>query len=250
MSRPSGRKENELRAIELIPHASKHAEGSCLIKWGDTHVMCTASIEEKVPQWVKGTGQGWVTAEYGMLPRATNVRVEREAKKGQTGRTHEIQRLIARALRICVDLKALDMLTVKLDCDVIQADGGTRTAAITGGFVALYLALQKRMQEGKLARWPISGHVAAVSCGIVAGTPVLDLDYAEDARAETDANFVMTDAGRLVEVQGTAERAPFSAAELSCLLELAAQGTQEIVALQKKALGIPAEKPAEAVPDA
>ncbi len=236
MTRPSGRANNELRAVQIIPNVNKYAEGSCLIKWGDTHVMCTASVEEKVPLWVKGTGQGWVTAEYGMLPRSTGTRMEREAKKGQQGRTQEIQRLIARALRACVDLRALDGFTVKIDCDVIQADGGTRTASVTGGFVALYLALQKVGAQKKWETLPITDFVAAVSCGVVQGTPVLDLDYVEDSNAGTDANFVMNGRGNLIEVQGTAEHAPFSPDELNALLALAQKGIGELMQAQKSAL--------------
>lgn len=236
MTRPSGRANNELRSVQIIPNVNKYAEGSCLIKWGDTHVMCTASVEEKVPLWVKGTGQGWVTAEYGMLPRSTGTRMEREAKKGQQGRTQEIQRLIARALRACVDLRALDGFTVKIDCDVIQADGGTRTASVTGGFVALYLALQKVGAQKKWETLPITDFVAAVSCGVVQGTPVLDLDYMEDSNAGTDANFVMNGRGNLIEVQGTAEHAPFSPDELNALLSLAQKGIGELMQAQKSAL--------------
>ncbi len=236
MTRPSGRADNELRSVQIIPNVNKYAEGSCLIKWGDTHVMCTASVEEKVPLWVKGTGQGWVTAEYGMLPRSTGTRMEREAKKGQQGRTQEIQRLIARALRACVDLRALDGMTVKIDCDVIQADGGTRTASVTGGFVALYLALQKVGAKKAWATLPITDFVAAVSCGVVQGVPVLDLDYVEDSNAGTDANFVMNGHGNLIEVQGTAEHAPFSPAELTALLALAQKGIGTLIQIQKSAL--------------
>lgn len=236
MTRPSGRADNELRSVQIIPNVNKYAEGSCLIKWGDTHVMCTASVEEKVPLWVKGTGQGWVTAEYGMLPRSTGTRMEREAKKGQQGRTQEIQRLIARALRACVDLRALDGMTVKIDCDVIQADGGTRTASVTGGFVALYLALQKVGAKKAWTTLPITDFVAAVSCGVVQGVPVLDLDYVEDSNAGTDANFVMNGHGNLIEVQGTAEHAPFSPAELTALLALAQKGIGTLIQIQKSAL--------------
>jgi ribonuclease PH len=236
MARHSGRQENELRTIKLIPNANKYAEGSCLIQWGDTHVMCTASVEEKVPTWVKGTGKGWVTAEYGMLPRSTGTRMEREAKKGQQGRTQEIQRLIARALRGCVDLKALDGITVKIDCDVIQADGGTRTASVTGGFVALYLALSKLTRQKKWETLPITDFVAAVSCGIVDGIPVLDLDYQEDSQAGTDSNFVMNGRGGIIEIQGTAERGAFSANEFSSLLSLAQQGISTLIQKQKEVI--------------
>ena len=236
MTRHSGRQENELRTIKLIPNANKYAEGSCLIQWGDTHVMCTASVEEKVPTWVKGTGKGWVTAEYGMLPRSTGTRMEREAKKGQQGRTQEIQRLIARALRGCVDLKALDGITVKIDCDVIQADGGTRTASVTGGFVALYLALSKLTRQKKWETLPITDFVAAVSCGIVDGIPVLDLDYQEDSQAGTDSNFVMNGRGGIIEIQGTAERGAFSSDEFTSLLSLAQQGISTLIQKQKEVI--------------
>lgn len=238
MIRPSGRVAGELRPVELSVNLNKHAEGSCLIKCGDTHVMCTATVEDKVPKWVKDTGAGWITAEYGMLPRSTSQRMDRESKKGQSGRTHEIQRLIGRALRAGVDLRFLDGFQIKIDCDVIQADGGTRTASITGGFVALYLACQKLFQDGKIKKMPIKHFVAAVSCGIVQGKPVLDLDYIEDSNAGTDANFVMTDAGGLIEVQGTAEHEPFSPAELSQLLALAEQGIGNLIALQKSIVEI------------
>ena len=236
MSRNLNRKADELRSVRLIPNANKWAEGSCLVEWGDTRVMCTASVEEKVPLWVKGTGQGWVTAEYGMLPRSTETRMEREAKKGQQGRTQEIQRLIARALRGCIDLKALDGMTVKLDCDVIQADGGTRTASVTGGFVALYLALSKLMATKKWDALPITDFVAAVSCGIVDKVPVLDLDYAEDSHAGTDSNFVMNSHGGIIEIQGTAEHGAFTPDEYAELLRLAQKGIKELIALQQKAI--------------
>lgn len=198
--------------------------------------MCTATIEDRVPLWVKGTGQGWVTAEYGMLPRSTGTRMEREAKKGQQGRTQEIQRLIARALRAAVDMKALDGMTVKIDCDVIQADGGTRTASVTGGFVALYLALSKVMPQKGWDVLPVTDFVAAVSCGIVDGRPVLDLDYAEDSTAGTDSNFVMTGRGGLIEVQGTAEHGPFSPDEFNQLLALAQKGIGELIQKQKEVI--------------
>ena len=236
MTRLSGRRDNELRPVKMIPHANKYAEGSCLIQWGDTHVMCTATVEDRVPLWVKGSGQGWVTAEYGMLPRSTGTRMEREAKKGQQGRTQEMQRLIARALRAAVDLKALDGMTVKIDCDVIQADGGTRTASVTGGFVALYLALSKIMPQKGWATLPVTDFVAAVSCGIVDGRPVLDLDYAEDSTAGTDSNFVMTGRGGLIEVQGTAEHGAFSPDELTSLLSLAQQGIGTLIQKQKEVI--------------
>ncbi|MCB1652089.1 MAG: ribonuclease PH [Alphaproteobacteria bacterium] len=237
MSRPSGRSADQIRAIEIIPHISKHAEGSCMIKCGDTHVLCTASVEEKVPGWIKGSGQGWVTAEYGMLPRSTGQRMDREAARGkQSGRTQEIQRLIGRALRAVVDMKALGERQVRVDCDVIQADGGTRTASITGGFVALHLAMQHLVKIGLLETVPFSDHVCAISCGIYNGMPVLDLDYDEDSTAETDANFVLTGKAGIVEIQGTAEKEPFSEAEFIALLELAKKGCADIVAIQKQVL--------------
>lgn len=238
MIRPSDRMPDELRKVELEINVNKHAEGSCSIKCGDTHVICTATIEDKVPKWIKDTGEGWVTAEYGMLPRSTDIRMDRESKKGQAGRTHEIQRLIGRALRGGMDLRVLDGFQIKIDCDVIQADGGTRTASITGGFVALYLACQKLLKEEKIAKNPVKAFVAAVSCGIVQGEAVLDLDYVEDSNAGTDANFVMDENGGLVEIQGTAEHGTFTKDELHQLMVLAEKGIKELVALQKKALGI------------
>ena len=239
MPRPSGRKENELRTVTIIPNVNKYAMGSCLIKWGDTHVLCTATIEEKAPAWMKVQGKkgGWLTAEYGMLPHAGNIRKDRDAVKGkQDGRSTEIQRLIGRSLRAVVDLHQLDNKTIKIDCDVLQADGGTRTASITGGYVALKLAIQQALKEKKLAKDPLIGQVAAVSCGIVQNTPVLDLDYAEDSNAGTDANFVMTADGRLIEVQGSAEGAPFAIEELQALLVLAQKGISELVERQNSAL--------------
>ena len=239
MSIPSGRKENELRSVTITPHINKYAMGSCLIKWGDTQVLCTATIEDKAPAWMKAQGKkgGWLTAEYGMLPHAGNVRKDRDAIKGkQDGRSTEIQRLIGRALRAVVDLHTLDNKTIKIDCDVLQADGGTRTASITGGYVALKLAVQKALENGKLTVDPLVGQVAAVSCGIVQNTPVLDLDYTEDSNAGTDANFVMTSDGRLIEVQGSAEGAPFTVEELQSLLGLAQQGITELVQKQNHAL--------------
>ena len=238
MIRPSDRMPDELRKVELEINVNKHAEGSCSIKCGDTHVICTATIEDKVPKWIKDTGEGWVTAEYGMLPRSTDIRMDRESKKGQAGRTHEIQRLIGRALRGGMDLRILNGFQIKIDCDVIQADGGTRTASITGGFVALYLACQKLLKEEKIAKNPVKAFVAAVSCGIVQGEPVLDLDYVEDSNAGTDANFVMDENGGLIEIQGTAEHGTFDKEQLSQLMVLAEKGIKELVALQKKALGI------------
>ena len=227
-----------LRAVSLETGAAKYAEGSCLARFGDTHVLCAATVEEKVPPFLRNSGSGWVTAEYGMLPRSTHTRTEREAAKGrQSGRTQEIQRLIGRSLRAVTDLKALGERQVRIDCDVLQADGGTRTAAITGSYVALHLALQKLVTAGKLGKLPLADHVAAISCGIYQGTPVLDLDYPEDSGADADANFVLTGAGRIIEVQGTAEKIPFSEAELMQLLGLARKGVGELVALQKKAIG-------------
>lgn len=238
MQRPSKREANQLRDIELTINVNKHAEGSCLIKAGDTHVICTATIEEKVPTWLKNSGQGWVTAEYGMIPRATGTRVDREAKKGQSGRTQEIQRLIGRALRAGINLRAIENINIKIDCDVIQADGGTRTASITGGFVALYLACQKLLEQGKIKTMPITQFIAAISCGIYQGVPVLDLDYTEDSNAETDSNFVMTDKNTIIEVQGTAEHGAFTSLELTQLLQLAEKGTQQLIQKQKEVLEV------------
>ncbi|TMV80915.1 ribonuclease PH [Thioclava sp. BHET1] len=235
--RPSGRDISEMRSISIEPHVTKHAEGSCLIKVGDTHVLCTASIEDRPPPFLKNTGLGWVTAEYGMLPRATTTRNRREAAQGkQSGRTQEIQRLIGRALRAGVDRSALGERQITVDCDVLQADGGTRCAAITGGWVALRLAVNKLMKAGIVTSDPILDHVAAVSCGIYAGQPVLDLDYAEDSAAGTDANFVLTGAARLIEVQMSAEGATFTRAEMTQLLDLAEAGNSALVAAQKAAL--------------
>lgn len=235
--RPSGRKLDEMRAVSIEINVTKHAEGSCLIKMGDTHVLCTATIEEKAPPFLKGTGLGWVTAEYGMLPRATNSRTRREAATGkQQGRTVEIQRLIGRALRAGVDRAALGERQIIVDCDVLQADGGTRCAAITGGWVALRLATQKLLTARKIVSDPILDHVAAVSCGIYAGQPVLDLDYQEDSAAGTDGNFILTGAGRLVEVQMSAEGATFSRDEMLKLMDLSEIGAQALIAAQKAAL--------------
>lgn len=237
--RPSGRKQDELRAIVLETNVSKHAEGSCMAKFGDTHVLCTATVEDKLPHWLKGQGRGWVTAEYGMLPRSTGQRMDREAARGkQSGRTQEIQRLIGRALRSVVDLPALGEYQVKVDCDVIQADGGTRTASITGGFVALYLALQHLVEIGGLKTMPIIDEVAAISCGLYKGNAVLDLDYAEDSTAEADANFVLTGTGGIVEVQGTAEERAFEEAQFFALLNLAKKGVSDLVTVQRQALGL------------
>jgi ribonuclease PH len=237
MTRPSGRTPDQLRQIELIPNYSKHAEGSCLVKTGDTHVLCTASVEEKVPGWMRGSGKGWVTAEYGMLPRSTGSRMDREAARGkQSGRTQEIQRLIGRALRAVVDMKALGERQIKVDCDVIQADGGTRTASVTGAYVALHLACQHLVDLKLLEALPLTDSVAAISCGIYKGTPVLDLDYDEDSDAQTDANFVITGKGGIVEIQGTAEQEPFSEDEFLKLLELAKAGCKDIDSAQKGVL--------------
>ena len=235
--RPSGRNPDQLRAVSFERGFTRHAEGSCLVRFGDTHVLCTASLEEKVPPWLKGGGKGWVTAEYGMLPRATHDRTRREAASGkQSGRTQEIQRLVGRSLRAVVDLVALGERQITLDCDVLQADGGTRTAAITGSWVALYDCLKWMEQRSMFKQWPLKDHVAAVSCGIHGGVPVLDLDYPEDSSAGTDANFVMTGSGGIVEIQGTAEGEPFSEATLSELLALAKKGIGELVVKQKAAI--------------
>ena len=234
--RPSNRSPDQMRAVSLTPGFSRHAEGSCLVKFGHTHVLVTASMEEKAPPFLKGTGKGWVTAEYGMLPRSTHDRMRREAAAGkQSGRTQEIQRLVGRSLRAICDLSALGERQIVIDCDVLQADGGTRTAAITGGFVALKQCLDFMKKTGAISQPVLKDHVAAVSCGIVKGVPVLDLDYDEDSTAETDANFVLTGAGGLVEIQGTAEGAPFSEEELVQLLRLARKGIGELVDLQKAA---------------
>jgi len=235
--RPSGRKPDELRAVSFERGFTRHAEGSCLVRFGDTHVLCTASLEERVPPWLKGGGKGWVTAEYGMLPRATHERTRREASAGkQSGRTQEIQRLVGRSLRAVVDLVALGERQITLDCDVLQADGGTRTAAITGSWVALFDCLKWMEQRAMFKTWPLKDHVAAISCGIHGGTPVLDLDYPEDSSAGTDANFVMTGSGGIVEIQGTAEGEPFSESTLAELLTLAKKGIGELVAMQKAAI--------------
>lgn len=239
MTRPSGRTADELRTVEITTGVSKHAEGSCLIKFGDTHVLCTATVEEGVPGWMKNSGKGWVTAEYGMLPRATEKRTDREAAKGkQTGRTQEIQRLIGRALRAIVDVEKMGERQVRLDCDVIQADGGTRTAAITGSYVALYTAFDYLMSIGLLKQMPLKDSIAAISVGIHNSVPVLDLDYAEDSTAETDSNFVITGKGGIVEIQGTAEKDPFSEEQFLELLKLAKKGCADLQAAQKKALGL------------
>jgi ribonuclease PH len=237
--RHSGRASGDLRTLTLDTQFSRHAEGSCLIRFGKTEVLCTASVESRVPPFLRGKGEGWVTAEYGMLPRATHTRGDREAARGkQSGRTQEIQRLIGRSLRAVVDRKAMGEMTITLDCDVLNADGGTRCAAISGAWVALHLALRHCMNKNILGSMPLTDQVAAVSCGIVGGVPVLDLDYEEDSNAGADANFVLTGGGGLVEVQGTAEGAPFSEAQLLDLLRLAREGTAQIFAAQKKAVGI------------
>ena len=236
--RPSKRAADEMRAVSFERGVSKHAEGSCLVKFGDTHVLCTASLEEKVPGWMRNSGKGWVTAEYGMLPRSTGDRMRREATSGkQGGRTQEIQRLIGRSLRAVVDLQALGEFQITVDCDVIQADGGTRTAAITGGWVALHDCL-RWMEARQMIRFEkvLKDHIAAISCGIHEGQPVLDLDYVEDSAAETDSNFVMTGQGGIVEIQGTAEGAPFSEEEFAALMKLARGGINQLVELQKAAL--------------
>ncbi len=238
-SRSQGRAANALRAVSLTRHYTRHAEGSVLVAFGDTQVLCTASVEEKVPPHKRGSGQGWVTAEYGMLPRATHTRGDREAARGkQSGRTQEIQRLIGRSLRCVFDLQALGERTIALDCDVLQADGGTRTAAITGAFVAAFDAVSWLQTQGRITASPIKDFVAAVSVGIVAGVPLLDLEYTEDSSCDTDMNIVMTGAGGFVELQGTAEGATFSRAEMDALVGLAAQGIRELVAAQRLALGV------------
>jgi len=237
MKRPSGRSAEQMREIRLTRHYTRHAEGSVLVEFGDTKVICTASVESGVPRFLRGSGQGWITAEYGMLPRATGERMQREASKGkQGGRTLEIQRLIGRALRAAVDLRSLGENTIYVDCDVIQADGGTRTASITGACVALVDALRVMKQRGAIKKLPEVQMIAAVSVGIYQGEPVLDLDYPEDSAADTDLNVVMTDKGGFIEVQGTAEAAPFSGEELNAMLALARQGIDQLFALQQLAL--------------
>ena len=235
--RPSNRTPDQMRAVSLTPGFARHAEGSCLVKFGDTHVLVTASLEERAPPFLKGTGKGWVTAEYGMLPRSTHERMRREAAAGkQSGRTQEIQRLVGRSLRAVCDLTAIGERQIVIDCDVLQADGGTRTAAITGGFVALAQCVKFMKTVGMVTAPVIREHVAAVSCGITKGVAVLDLDYDEDSTAETDANFVLTGSGGLVEIQGTAEGSPFTEGQLVDLLRLARKGIGELVELQKQAL--------------
>ncbi|ANO52818.1 ribonuclease PH [Woeseia oceani] len=235
--RPSGRAANDLRTVRFTADFTRHAEGSVLAEFGDTRVLCTASVERRVPPWMRGQGSGWVTGEYGMLPRSTHTRSGREAARGkQSGRTQEIQRLIGRSLRAATDLEALGERTVTLDCDVLQADGGTRTAAISGAFVALSIAMKRLCATRELKRNPLHGQIAAVSVGIFDGTPVLDLDYAEDSSAETDMNVVMNEAGHFIEVQGTAEGHAFSRAEFATLLDLATDGVSTIMALQNAVL--------------
>jgi ribonuclease PH len=235
--RPSNRLVDQLRNTTLETSVAKYAEGSCLAKFGDTHVLCTASISEKVPPFLRGSGLGWVTAEYGMLPRATHERTDREASRGkQTGRTQEIQRLIGRALRAVVDRQVLGEIQIKIDCDVLQADGGTRTASITGGYVALAQAFKYLQKTQKIAAMPLLDSVAAISCGLYQGQAVLDLDYAEDSNAAADANFVLTGSGKIVEIQGTAEQAPFAEEQFNAMLLLARKGIAELTALQKTAI--------------
>jgi ribonuclease PH len=238
-NRPSGRAVDQLRAIRITRHYTRHAEGSVLIECGDTKVICTASIEEKVPGFLKGKGQGWLTAEYGMLPRSTHTRMDREAARGkQSGRTQEIQRLIGRSLRAAFDLEAFGERTLHIDCDVIQADGGTRTASITGAMVAAYDAFARLVASGAIPAVPVRHFVAAISVGVVGGTPVLDLDYPEDSGCDTDMNVVMTERGHFVEVQGTAEGAAFDRAGMNRLLDLAELGIRQLVGMQKQALGL------------
>ena len=233
--RPSGRIFNELRSVTLETGVTKHAEGSCLIKCGDTHVLCTASWDESTPPWLRGGGKGWVTAEYGMLPRSTGERMKREAKRGQSGRTQEIQRLIGRSLRAVIDMKTLGERQILIDCDVIQADGGTRTASITGAWVAMREAVQWALKQGIITKDPITDSVAAISCGLVDGAPLLDLDYDEDSTAQADTNFVMTGSGGIVEIQGTAEGDPFSEDQFMALLSLAKQGCADLTKMQAEA---------------
>jgi ribonuclease PH len=241
--RPSGRAPDALRPVTLETDVNKHAEGSCLARFGDTHVLCTASIEESLPPWLRNSGRGWVTAEYGMLPRSTTTRTDREAARGrQTGRTQEIQRLIGRSLRAVTDLRGFGERQIRVDCDVIQADGGTRTAAVTGGYVALYLAFQHMLELHAIKAIPFGDQVAAVSCGIYRGQAVLDLDYEEDSNVQADANFVLTGAGGIVEIQTTAEDEPFSHAQFEDMMGLAETGIRRLAVLQRAALGI-AEAP-------
>ena len=241
VNRPSRRGADAMRSVTLDPDVNKYAEGSCLARFGDTHVLCTATVEDRVPGWLRGTGRGWITAEYGMLPRSTTERTAREAARGgQTGRTQEIQRLIGRSLRAVTDLVALGEIQVRVDCDVLQADGGTRTAAITGSYVALHRAFQKIQALGLLSSIPLTDQVAAVSCGLYQETAVIDLDYSEDSAAAADANFVLTGRGEIVEIQATAEISPFTEWQFTELLVLARKGIGELVALQRQVLGLPA----------
>ena len=235
--RPSGRAPDQMRKVSLETGFSKYAEGSCLAKFGDTHVLCTATVEERVPPFLRNTGKGWVTAEYGMLPRSTHTRTDREAARGrQSGRTQEIQRLIGRSLRAVTDLAALGERQIRIDCDVIQADGGTRTAGITGSYVALHRALSGLVSQNQLSALPLTDSVAAISCGVCGGSAVLDLDYAEDSAAETDANFVLTGSGKIIEIQATAEGAPFGEEEFAAMLRLARSGISQLTRLQIVAL--------------
>ncbi len=237
VKRFANRAADALRDVSFELGVSKHAEGSCLVKFGDTHVLCLATVEESVPPWLKNSGKGWVTAEYGMLPRATNTRTAREAAKGgQSGRTQEIQRLVGRALRAVTEIKGFGEIQVRVDCDVIQADGGTRTASITGGYLALHQAFATMKRVGAITKIPLSEPVAAISCGLVRGAPVLDLDYEEDSKAQADANFVFTASGKIVEIQGTAEGHPFSEEEFLSLMTLAKNGIAQLVDLQRAAL--------------
>ncbi len=235
--RQNNRAYNELRKIEIIPDVNAYAEGSCLIKCGNTHVLCTATVDDKLPAWLKGGEKGWITAEYALLPRSTRTRVSRETK-GPSGRTHEIQRLIGRSLRAVTDLNALKDYIINIDCDVLQADGGTRTASITGSFVALYIALQNMVRDGKIACNPIKEFVAAVSCGLHGDEVLLDLDYDEDSSARADTNFVLTESGKIVEVQGTAEGEPFDKEQFETLFALAQNAIADLIKLQKQALGV------------
>jgi len=237
--RPSNRDFNQMRKINLLSEVSKHAEGSCLVEFGDTHVLCTASVETKVPSWLRGTGKGWITAEYGMLPRSTNTRMDREAVRGkQSGRTQEIQRLIGRSLRAIVNLNAMSEIQIRIDCDVIQADGGTRTAAISGAYIALYKAFKHCKNLGYLKTTPFTDSIAAVSCGVFKSQPILDLDYAEDSIADVDANFILTGKNQIVEIQTTAEGTTFSENTFMKLLGLAKKGIKEITTHQKQVIGL------------
>lgn len=235
--RQNNRAYNELRKIEIITDVNAYAEGSCLIKCGNTHVLCTATVDDKLPAWLKGGDKGWITAEYALLPRSTRIRVSRETK-GPSGRTHEIQRLIGRSLRAVTDLNVLQNYIINIDCDVLQADGGTRTASITGSFVALYIALQKMVSDGKINHNPIKEFVAAVSCGLHGDEVLLDLDYDEDSSARADTNFVLTESGKIVEIQGTAEGEPFSKEQFEKLFALAQNAITDLIKLQKQALGV------------